>query len=350
MALSTSTGCGDWAPRLALSTGPEERRDDVPASGVEQLMSSSVVIVGENELPRPERDASCCPGLVSGYHEARRGYHIVRRGGTSTSYLVYSVSGLGFFRDARDRAIQLGPGDLALLPTRTYQEYGTSPNGTHWACHWVHFDVQPHWWLWIPLSKRVAVTGLSVAHVAPPTQQELSRLFFMLHAERRRGDIWSTAIALNLLERILILARTNAEGDTNVVLDSRIARVLEAIELASPRAPSSAELGRIAGLSASRLARVFKAQTGTSILTAVNRVRLRAAQRALQDSPSTLQAVAERCGFSGPYSFSNWYLKQTGLRPSEYRRRCAHGELAKHQRDRDGDGNVQGVSAGLAVD
>jgi AraC-like DNA-binding protein len=31
--------------------------------------------------------------------------------------------------------------------------------------------------------------------------------------------------------------------------------------------------------------------------------------------------AAERAGFQSPYSFSNWYLKQTGLRPAEYRKR-----------------------------
>jgi AraC family transcriptional regulator of arabinose operon len=286
---------------------------------------SPIVILGEAEWPKPGLDAGCCPGLVSDYYEVRRGYHVVRRRGTATSYLVYSVSGFGFFRDSRDRAIQIGPGDLALVQARNYQEYGISPKSNHWAFHWVHFDAQPHWWPWMPLSRRLALEGLSVAHmVSPSAQQQLSRLFFLLHDERRRRQLWSTATALNLLERILILARTNTEGGGEpAVADSRISRVLHAIETAAPRAPSSAELSRIAGLSPSRLAHLFKEQTGISILAAVNRVRLSAAQSVLRDPSATLQDAAERCGFTTPYSFSNWYLKQTGLRPGEYQRRWA---------------------------
>ena len=288
------------------------------------MTSSSIVIVGENELPRPGSDTMSCPGLLSAYNELGRGHHVVRRRGTATSYLVYSVSGFGFFRDSFNRAIQIAPGELALLQAGTYQEYGISPTSRQWACHWVHFDVQPHWWPWIPLSNRVALQGLSLARMkSPSTQQQINSLFFLLHDERMRPDRWGTASALNVLERILIVARTNAEDGEALVADSRISRVLQAIDAAGAPGPSLAELSRIAGLSPSRLAHVFKEQTGISVLAAVNRARLSAAQLALQDSSATLQEAAERCGFATPYSFSKWYLKQTGLRPGEYQRRWA---------------------------
>lgn len=286
------------------------------------MPSSPIEIVGENELPRPEHDAWYDRGLISDYYEVRQGYHIIRRKGSATSYLVYSVSGTGFFRDARNRVIRLGPGDVALLQARTYQEYGISPDAEHWACHWVHFDAQPHWSYWLPLAHKSGLEGLSVAHLESKTaQQQLNDFFFALHTEAKRGEVWSTASALNLLERILIVVRTSADGRESAVLDSRVSRVLQAIETSAPRAPSSAELSRIAGLSPSRLATIFKQHTGISILAAVNRVRLRAARHALQDPAATLHDVAERCGFRSPYSFSNWYLKQTGLRPGEYQRR-----------------------------
>jgi hypothetical protein len=66
---------------------------------------------------------------------------------------------------------------------------------------------------------------------------------------------------------------------------------------------------------------VFKQQAGMSIRGAVNRVRLRIARHALQETGASLEQIAERSGFQSPYSFSNWFVKQTGLRPGEYRRR-----------------------------
>jgi AraC-like DNA-binding protein len=144
-----------------------------------------------------------------------------------------------------------------------------------------------------------------------------------------RTAVFCSHLAALLLHRrarfewAIMTRPANAEGVEARVADSRIARVLRAIEAAGPPGPSLAELSHIACLSPSRLAHVFKEQTGISVLTAVNRVRLSAAQLALQDSAATLQEAAERCGFATPYSFSKWYLKQTGLRPGEYQRRWA---------------------------
>jgi AraC family transcriptional regulator of arabinose operon len=326
--------------RQTLQTSPATCSLDADSKRglVDWMPSSPIEIVGEDELPRPQPDAWYDRGLVSDYYEVRQGYHIIRRRGSTTSYLVYSVSGVGFFRDARDRVIRLGPGDVALLQARTYQEYGIWPKSDHWACHWVHFDAQPGWSFWLPLAQRSGVEGLTVAHIeSKGAHQQLNDLFFALHSEAKRGEVWSTASALNLLERILIVVRTSADRPEAMVLDSRVSRVLQTIETSAPRAPSMAELSRIAGLSPSRLASVFKQHTGISILAAVNRVRLRAARHALQDPAATLHDVAERCGFRSPYSFSNWYLKQTGLRPGEYQRRWA--EMVKKARSKSGSGH-----------
>jgi transcriptional regulator GlxA family with amidase domain len=65
-----------------------------------------------------------------------------------------------------------------------------------------------------------------------------------------------------------------------------------------------------------------------SLLAAVNRVRLRTAHFALEQENLTLADVAERTGFQSPYSFSNWFVKQTGQRPGEYRRMSAERRLA----------------------
>jgi AraC family transcriptional regulator of arabinose operon len=269
-------------------------------------------------LPRPDYDAAYERGLVSDHYEVRRGYHVMRREGTLTSYLMYSVSGQGFVRDRENRAIRLGPGDVALIEAQTYQEYGIWPRAHHWHCHWVHFDAQPHWAHWLPLSQAVGLEGVSYAHIPSlALQRQVGDLFFELQWQRLRPEVWRHALALNLLERILILIQSGGQG--RPALDARVSRVLDAIE-ASAHAPlSSSELAAIAGLSPSRLAFLFRKQTGLSILGAIHRARLQLAQHALEEPFASLKDAAERSGFQSPYSFSNWFLKQTGLRPSEYR-------------------------------
>ncbi len=295
----------------------------------------SVEIVDTAELPRPTHDVYCEPGLVSDYYEVRRGYHILRRKGSATSYLVFSLSGCGFFRDAKDQLIRVGRGDLVLIQSHTYQEYGIWPSSSHWKCHWVHFDAQPHWAYWMPLAEKCALRGVSTAHISSrAVQHQISDLFFQVHTERKRPEVWRNALALNLLERILILARSTTHHSAAKAVDPRVWRVLEAIEASAPDPPSSSDLSRVAGLSPSRLASLFKQHTGISILAAVNRVRLRAAQQALQEIGTSVSDAAERSGFQSPYSFSNWYLKQTGLRPGEYRRRWFE-KMQAAQKDQD---------------
>lgn len=286
------------------------------------MSAPTVEILNESVLPRPPYEVHYDPGLVSAFYQLRQGYHIIRRKGSATSYLIYSVSGCGFFRDAKDRAIRLGPGDMVLVEAHTYQEYGIYPGASDWKFHWVHFDAQPHWLHWLPLPVRTGLHGVSSMHIeSRATQNQISHLFFQLHGECKKTEAWSHALSLNLLEQILILARTSATEVAVKPVDPRVSRVWQLIEASAPDPPSMAELSRVAGLSPSRLAFVFKQNTGISILTAVNRVRLRAAQHALQEVGTTVSEAAERAGFQSPYSFSNWYLKQTGLRPAEYRKR-----------------------------
>lgn len=286
------------------------------------MSAPNVEIVDESVLRRPPYDVHYDRGLVSAFYQLRQGYHIIRRKGSATSYLVYSVSGSGFFRDAKDHLIRVGRGDLVLVEAHTYQEYGICPGASDWKCHWVHFDAQPHWLHWLPLALRTGLQGVTSTHIeARSSQSQVVDLFFRLHNEGKRTEVWSHALALNVLEQILIVARTSATDASVKPVDPRVSRVWQVIESCAPDSPSMADLSRIAGLSPSRLAFVFKQNTGISILTAVNRVRLRAAQHALRELGTSVSEAAERAGFQSPYSFSNWYLKQTGLRPAEYRKR-----------------------------
>lgn len=287
----------------------------------------TVEIIDPTALPKPSYDAPYERGLVSDYYQVRRGYHVMRRPGTLTSYLMYTVSGQGFFRDRHSRVMRVRQGDFALIEAQSYQEYGIWPESSRWNTHWVHFDAQPHWTHWLPLDNSPGLEAVSHAHVSSRSlQRQVSDLFFELQMQRTRPESWRHALSLNLLERILILAR-GTEGATRPV-DPRVWRVLAAIEKTAPHSPTADELRAVSGLSGSRLSYLFKQQTGMSILAAVNRVRLRVAQFVLHEPSIGLTEAAERVGFQSPYSFSNWFFKQTGLRPGEYRRKSMERKRA----------------------
>lgn len=86
-----------------------------------------------------------------------------------------------------------------------------------------------------------------------------------------------------------------------------------------------AELGSIddvaahVGLSPDRLRHVFKAQTGTSLVTYLNEVRIDHARTLLTQTGLPLKRIATLCGFRDEYYFSTVFRRLSGLPPGRFR-------------------------------
>ena len=82
---------------------------------------------------------------------------------------------------------------------------------------------------------------------------------------------------------------------------------------------SLAVLARIAGLSPSRLHRVFKAIVGETPKGHVARLRLERGVFRMLVQDSTLLDIALACGFRNPETFTRAFRRQFGRTPAEYR-------------------------------
>jgi transcriptional regulator GlxA family with amidase domain len=76
-----------------------------------------------------------------------------------------------------------------------------------------------------------------------------------------------------------------------------------------------------AHLSARHFARAFAAETGVTPARYVERVRLEAARRRLEDGVEPVAAIAEACGFGTAETMRRVFLRTLGVGPAEYRRR-----------------------------
>jgi transcriptional regulator GlxA family with amidase domain len=76
-----------------------------------------------------------------------------------------------------------------------------------------------------------------------------------------------------------------------------------------------------AHMSPRHFARCFRAQTGVTPARYVERVRLDAARRALEDTALPIAHVANACGFGTAETLRRSFLRALGVAPSEYRRR-----------------------------
>jgi transcriptional regulator GlxA family with amidase domain len=76
-----------------------------------------------------------------------------------------------------------------------------------------------------------------------------------------------------------------------------------------------------AHMSSRHFARAFRAETGVTPARYVERVRLEAARRQLEEGEKPIALVAEACGFGTAETMRRVFLRALGVAPAEYRRR-----------------------------
>jgi len=74
-------------------------------------------------------------------------------------------------------------------------------------------------------------------------------------------------------------------------------------------------------MSPRHLARTFRAETGVTPARYVERVRLEAARRRLEETLEPIAQVADACGFGTAETMRRVFLRVLEVGPAEYRRR-----------------------------
>ena len=96
-----------------------------------------------------------------------------------------------------------------------------------------------------------------------------------------------------------------------------------------PAADLSVErLAARAGLSPRQFARSFAAETGMTPGRYVDRVRLEAARRELEDTGAAVGQVARSCGYGTPEAMRRAFIRTLGVSPAGYRQRFQPGARA----------------------
>ena len=80
-------------------------------------------------------------------------------------------------------------------------------------------------------------------------------------------------------------------------------------------------LAERASLSPRQFARAFAAETGLTPGRYVDRARLEAARRHLEDTAENVEEAARACGYGTPEAMRRAFVKALGVSPAEYRRR-----------------------------
>ena len=84
---------------------------------------------------------------------------------------------------------------------------------------------------------------------------------------------------------------------------------------------SVARLAKRAAMSARNFARIFVRETGMTPATYVEKARIEAARRRLEESADTVDAIAGNCGFGTRESMRRAFMRELHVPPSAYRNR-----------------------------
>jgi transcriptional regulator GlxA family with amidase domain len=96
-----------------------------------------------------------------------------------------------------------------------------------------------------------------------------------------------------------------------------------------PAADLSVEtLASQASLSPRQFARAFTAEVGMPPGRYVDRVRLEAARRRLEDTADGVEQTARSCGYGTPEAMRRAFIRALGVSPGEYRRRFRPAQIA----------------------
>ncbi|GEM_PF-667050 len=147
------------------------------------------------------------------------------------------------------------------------------------------------------------------------------------HLRRAEGDAspagrdWTLHLALDLLRLHETERRRELRPEARFTEDALMARAAAEIE-ARFGAPLPLEaLAAELGLSPVQFTRRFRAAFGETPSRFLKSLRLARARRLLGDTELTLAEIAERCGYENGFYLSRVFTAETGLPPSEYRRR-----------------------------
>jgi transcriptional regulator GlxA family with amidase domain len=172
----------------------------------------------------------------------------------------------------------------------------------------------------------------------------------------RDGDVWTSAgvtagmdLALALVEDdhdrdlaltiarhlVLFLRRPGGQSQFSATLAAQqptrepLRDVQRAVLDDVARDHSVDAMAARAHMSPRHFARAFRAETGVTPARYVERVRLDAARRALEDTGDPIVSIAAACGFGTAETMRRAFLRALAVAPAEYRRRFQSGELSR---------------------
>ncbi len=147
-----------------------------------------------------------------------------------------------------------------------------------------------------------------------------------LQAEARSGGLGDPLVAdalLRYLVAALSAARTADQMRGTAAAHRQVAAAAERFLQEHFREPLTvADIAASVGVSPSHLHRIFRAETGSTLVSRVHRLRLEAAAQRLRETDQTVLAIAHEVGFMSQSHLTRLFTRHFGCAPGRYREAC----------------------------
>jgi AraC family transcriptional regulator of arabinose operon len=310
-----------------------------PPAQVESVIRRLSLLQAEGDGTADPFVAPLFPGfhfdtrLVAGVTPIERGgpldFRISRPEGMRGWIINLTVKGVGEVFDG-ERRVSLEAGDLALFPPGAIHDYGRAPGAADWWHRWIYFQPRAFWSGW--LSWRDSHGGLFFQRSEDRSlTATFDTLFSEVAAWSANTDLLSMELAMNILERIILLAAKNDRATAPPGhFDQRLLMACKFVTDNLHRPLTVAEIAEAVCLSPSRLAHLFTQTLGKSILKWREEQVIQFACHLLLVSPSPVKQIAAQVGFEDPLYFSRVFRRYIGCSPKAFRAEHgrAHGQAA----------------------
>lgn len=272
-------------------------------------------------IPTPMR--SVAPLICDRFHQGLS-YSNWRPAGSHDWLLIYCEAGagqfttpLGQFTAPVGEAVLYAPGEL--------QDYRTAPEAKQWELLWVHFRPRATWDAWLRWPRHPNGLGHLELEAGEARDSFHAALLRMLISSRRSHPD-ALEMAFNALEEALLWAQIVTPQGDRVFWDARVRQAADHLR-AHLREPFRLEmLARRCGLSVSRFAHLFKAQTGDAPQQWFEKQRMQHACHLLRLTSLSVAQIGREVGYDDPFYFSNRFRRSCGQSPLSYR--VEHAALA----------------------
>ncbi len=233
--------------------------------------------------------------------------------------LLYVDTGGARLR-AGGRDLSLAAGQVLLVEPGALYTLQPRPGQEHWAYYWVVFHPDSTWRDWL----RWPQVTSHVSHLPLPAQAQAAVVatFRELDACLGAGQPMTWELAHNLLEQLILRCRGQLPAGYRAQRDPRIARARAFVEAHYHEPFTLASVARAASISTSRLASLFRADCGMSVLGYRDELRMVRAAQLLRNSSMGIAAIGEAVGYPDPAYFSRAFSHHVGVSPREYRRQA----------------------------